>query len=42
MTTDPLPGVCDDLVAESEELLAVLRPLTDAQWLTDTDRKSVV
>jgi uncharacterized protein (TIGR03084 family) len=36
MTTDPLPGVCDDLAVESAELLAVLAPLTRAQWLLDT------
>ncbi len=36
MTTDPLPGVCDDLAAESAELLSVLAPLTREQWLLDT------
>ena len=30
--TDPLPGVCNDLEAESNELLAVLHGLTPAQW----------
>ena len=36
MTTDPLPGVCDDLAAETAELLAVLAPLSREQWLLDT------
>ena len=36
MTTDPLPGVCDDLAAETAELLAVLAPLSRDQWLLDT------
>lgn len=34
--TDPLPGVCDDLAAESDELLVRLRSLTEAQWDLDT------
>ena len=29
---DPLPGVCDDLAAESDELLTVLRSISPAQW----------
>lgn len=29
---DPLPGVCDDLAAESDQLLTVLRSITPAQW----------
>lgn len=36
MTTDPLPGVCDDLAVESAELLSLLGPLTREQWLLDT------
>ena len=36
MTTDPLPGLCDDLALETAELLAVLAPLTRGQWLLDT------
>jgi uncharacterized protein (TIGR03084 family) len=32
MTTDPLPGVCDDLAAESAELFATLRSLEPEQW----------
>ena len=36
MTTDPLPGVCDDLAVETAELLAVLAPLSRDQWLLGT------
>lgn len=36
MTTDPLPGVCDDLAAETAELLAVLAPVSREQWLLYT------
>jgi uncharacterized protein (TIGR03084 family) len=36
MSVDPLPGVCDDLAVESEELFAVLRTLTAEQWDHDT------
>ncbi len=31
-TADPLPGVCDDLAAESSELLTVLKAITPTQW----------
>ena len=39
MTTDrvdPLPAVCDDLADESANLMQLLSPLTEAQWLIDT------
>jgi uncharacterized protein (TIGR03084 family) len=36
VTTDPLPGVCDDLMAETDDLLVVLRGLDDTQWDLDT------
>lgn len=39
MTTDrvdPLPAVCDDLADESADLIRLLSPLSEAQWLIGT------